>query len=197
MLSRINSSNVDSDRAINHTSLDRNIHIMAHPVEEESHVSDAGLATPGSSGRATPQQDPSPGQQARALDRSRGRSYHQEVTTAVDPIALITTECISVTAAMRKHARWAHSSVSAILGGGVSAGRSGESTQRSTLDGSGPRRQNWSKDFVNSRSYSPGDTGAVNRWGLRGKKGKSVQDNPLISAFAQLRSDLSRCTGTV
>src|SRR5258707_1280672 len=36
---------------------------------------------------------------------------------AVDPIALITTECVAVTSAMRKHARWAHSSVSAILGG--------------------------------------------------------------------------------
>ena len=39
------------------------------------------------------------------------------VTVAVDPVALVVTECITVTSAMRKHARWAHSSVSAILGG--------------------------------------------------------------------------------
>ncbi|DAA79604.1 TPA_exp: Uncharacterized protein A8136_0377 [Trichophyton benhamiae CBS 112371] len=40
---------------------------------------------------------------------------------AINPIALVTTECIAVTSAMRKHARWAHSSVAAILGGGVSS----------------------------------------------------------------------------
>jgi brefeldin A-resistance guanine nucleotide exchange factor 1 len=34
---------------------------------------------------------------------------------------------------------------------------------------------------------------APSRWGLRGKKGKSMQDNPLITAFARLRSDLKGC----
>jgi brefeldin A-resistance guanine nucleotide exchange factor 1 len=33
------------------------------------------------------------------------------------------------------------------------------------------------------------------RWGLRGKKGKSMQDNPLMSAFARLRNDLKGCKG--
>jgi brefeldin A-resistance guanine nucleotide exchange factor 1 len=47
------------------------------------------------------------------MDYSKGA----QVSVAVDPVALITTECITVTSAMRKHARWAHSSVSAILGG--------------------------------------------------------------------------------
>src|ERR1700761_8198882 len=41
-------------------------------------------------------------------------------TIAIDPIALVTQECITITSAMRKHARWAQSSVSAILGGGAS-----------------------------------------------------------------------------
>lgn len=31
----------------------------------------------------------------------------------------------------------------------------------------------------------------ASRWGLRGKKGKSIQDNPLMTAFARLRGDLS------
>jgi brefeldin A-resistance guanine nucleotide exchange factor 1 len=29
------------------------------------------------------------------------------------------------------------------------------------------------------------------RWGLRGKKGKSMQDNPLISGFGRLRHELT------
>jgi brefeldin A-resistance guanine nucleotide exchange factor 1 len=37
------------------------------------------------------------------------------------------------------------------------------------------------------------DHALANRWGLRGKKGKSMQDNPLISAFTRLRSDLKDC----
>lgn len=39
------------------------------------------------------------------------------------------------------------------------------------------------------------DDSLASRWGLRGKKGKSMQDNPLLSAFARLRNDLRDCTG--
>jgi golgi-specific brefeldin A-resistance guanine nucleotide exchange factor 1 len=33
------------------------------------------------------------------------------------------------------------------------------------------------------------------RWGLRGKKGKSLLDNPLMSAFTRLRSELKEVKG--
>jgi brefeldin A-resistance guanine nucleotide exchange factor 1 len=98
------------------------------------------------------------------------------VSVAIDPVALIITECITVTSAMRKHARWAQSSVSAILGGG--AARRPPSSLASLAVG------------------DDADGGQLaTRWGLRGKKGKSIQDNPLLSAFARLRSQLKGCRG--
>lgn len=101
---------------------------------------------------------------------------------AIDPVALVMTECITVTSAMRKHARWAHSSVSAILGGGPA---------RHSLNHriSDPNRNEPSGDL----GVGEDDGGLSTRWGLRGKKGKSMQDNPLLSAFARLRSDLKGC----
>ena len=39
------------------------------------------------------------------------------------------------------------------------------------------------------------DGGLANRWGLRGKKGKSMQDNPLMSGFGRLRHELTGCKG--
>ena len=127
-------------------------------------------------------------------DHDRPRREDAPVSIAVDPVALINTECITVTSAMRKHARWAHSSVSAILGGGAS------STYR------GPyslyTREQESKSQANGASGGNGtpvgeDGSLANRWGLglRGKNKKSLQDNPLMSAFARLRSDLRGCTG--
>ncbi|KAI9800297.1 MAG: GDP/GTP exchange factor for ARF [Piccolia ochrophora] len=115
------------------------------------------------------------------------------VSVAVEPVALVTTECISVTSAMRKHARWAHSSVSAILSGGGS----GRSHALEASLSSGPKRS-LSSGKVPKRAADTGGTdgrtdaegGLANRWGLRGKKGKSMQDNPLMSAFAKLRGDL-------
>lgn len=105
-------------------------------------------------------------------------------TVAIDPVALVVTECITVTSAMRKHARWAHSSVSAILGGGPARHSAGD------------------RKIPPGRRGSSGSQGAAEedgvlstRWGLRGKKGKSMQDNPLLSAFARLRSDLKGCKG--
>lgn len=98
------------------------------------------------------------------------------VSVAIDPVALIITECITVTSAMRKHARWAQSSVSAILGGGAA------------------RRPPSSLASLAVGDDSDGGQLAT-RWGLRGKKGKSIQDNPLLSAFARLRSQLKGCRG--
>ena len=110
---------------------------------------------------------------------------------AVEPVALVTTECITVTSAMRKHARWAHSSVSAILGGsGVS-----RVYDRDIPAPTSPRSGAATPRARSSRSTAvlDEDHALANRWGLRGKKGKSMQDNPLISAFTRLRSDLKGC----
>ena len=105
---------------------------------------------------------------------------HNRISIAVDPVALVITECIAVTSAMRKHARWAHSSVAAILGG--------SSTK--------PPPFVESRKSQDSGHVSPQEDDSLGgRWGLRGKKGKSMQDNPLISAFTRLRSDLKQCKG--
>lgn len=108
------------------------------------------------------------------------------ISIAVDPVALVTTECITVTSAMRKHARWAHSSVSMILGGGPSMSRDISQLPRQT----GQRQQR----RLTNGGVEEDDT-LANRWGLRGKKGRSMQDQPLLSAFTRLRNDLRGCTG--
>ncbi|KAI9376339.1 hypothetical protein BJX61DRAFT_538871 [Aspergillus egyptiacus] len=108
---------------------------------------------------------------------------------AVDPIALVTTECITVTSAMRKHARWAHSSVAAILGGSVIS----RVYDRDTSAPSSPRNGTRPTSPRSRLSSAEEDHALANRWGLRGKKGRSMQDNPLISAFTRLRSDLKGC----
>lgn len=120
--------------------------------------------------------------------------WDSRISIAVDPVALITTECITVTSAMRKHARWAHSSVSAILGGGSSipSGRDVSRLPRAS-DRSSAAGQRQSAKGVNG-TIGEDDT-LASRWGLRGKKGKSMQDNPLLSAFARLRNDLRGCIG--
>ncbi|KAF2739098.1 hypothetical protein EJ04DRAFT_458596 [Polyplosphaeria fusca] len=100
------------------------------------------------------------------------------ISVAVNPVALVVTECITVTSAMRKHARWAHSSVSAILGG---SSNKTPAIQKRDRSGHGIVSGGEQEEAVPSR------------WGLRGKKGKSLQDNPLISAFARLRNDLKEC----
>ena len=119
------------------------------------------------------------------------------LSIAVDPVALITTECITVTSAMRKHARWAHSSVSAILGSGPSTPRGGNPNRLPRQNGKG--QASIQGRIARSDSRANGtmveDDSLASRWGLRGKKGKSMQDNPLLSAFARLRNDLRGCTG--
>ena len=116
------------------------------------------------------------------------------VSVAIDPVALVITECITVTSAMRKHARWAHSSVSAILGGGASTGKLESRIRNTTVPR--PSDDDAKPKGLHSRGQSlQEDIGLANRWGLRGKKGQSMQDNPLLSAFARLRSDLKNCHG--
>lgn len=105
-------------------------------------------------------------------------------TVAIDPVALVVTECITVTSAMRKHARWAHSSIASILGSS-SGHRQPPSDVRT--GGSERNRASSKVDLID-------DNGTLtSRWGLRGKKGQSMQDNPLMSAFAKLRADLKHC----
>ncbi|KAL7629684.1 GDP/GTP exchange factor for ARF [Parahypoxylon ruwenzoriense] len=107
------------------------------------------------------------------------------VTVAVDPASLVISECISVTSAMRKHARWAGSSVSSILGGNPNPVQLGPPS---------PLLRPGSKGSTHSLGVdSAQDYGVTNRWGLRGKKGKSMQDNPLMAGFGRLRHELSSC----
>ena len=105
-------------------------------------------------------------------------------SVAIDPVALVVTECITVTSAMRKHARWAHSSISSILG----------SSTTSRLPPAAARATNHDRNRPGSKIDLIEDDGSLaSRWGLRGKKGQSLQDNPLMSAFAKLRADLKGC----
>lgn len=107
------------------------------------------------------------------------------VAVAVDPVSLVISECISVTSAMRKHARWAGSSVSSILGGNPNPIQLGPPS---------PLLRPGSKGSMTSMGADGAqDFGIANRWGLRGKKGKSMQDNPLMAGFGRLRHELSSC----
>jgi hypothetical protein len=128
--------------------------------------------------------------------RNGVESFHRAtpVSVAVDPVALITTECITVTSAMRKHARWAHSSVSAILGGGSSPSTPGLSGSRPSTPGD-DRANRRGHNTRSSYADVGEDGGLANRWGLRGKKGKSMQDNPLMAGFGRLRRELAGCKG--
>ena len=127
---------------------------------------------------------------------SQAASTGNSISIAIDPVALITTECITVTSAMRKHTRWAQSSVSAILGGAtsVSNGRESNASYRGKDKASSPSSLPQRAKIADG-GLEGGDGTLASRWGLRGKKGKSMQDNPLISAFARLRHDLRGCQG--
>lgn len=109
------------------------------------------------------------------------------ITVAIDPVALVVTECITVTSAMRKHARWAHSSISSILGASSSPQRTPKSDTTQTTGEQDRSRASSKIDLTED------DGTLTSRWGLRGKKGQSMQDNPLMSAFAKLRADLKHC----
>ena len=122
---------------------------------------------------------------------------YSPISIRIEPVALVTQECITLTSAMRKHARWAQSSVSAILGGGPSTTSleipDTALSRRSSSRGGTPRIDpiGSKRSMDTTRTPAEEDTTLASRWGLRGKKGKSVQDNPLLSAFAKLRRDLA------
>lgn len=129
------------------------------------------------------------------------------ITVAVDPVALVVTECVTVTSAMRKHPRWAQSSISAILGGPASSvapssSRLLEPPSRPVTAGghTGPRpgtlaRRRTSQDTARNGRQSE-ESGIASRL-LRGRRGNAVQgpENPLLSAFARLRAELKYCHG--
>lgn len=122
-----------------------------------------------------------------------GTMAKTNISVAVDPVALITTECITVTSAMRKNPRWAHSSVSAILGGSSTPMSPNVQSSRPSTPRDEPASR---KGLKNRPGAADGeDGGLANRWGLRGKKGKSMQDNPLMAGFGRLRHELTGCKG--
>lgn len=124
-----------------------------------------------------------------ARDTPRMQYRSRPVTVAVDPVSLVISECISITSAIQKHARSQHSSVSAILGGNpnpIQLGppnpslRGHAKSPSSNLGGDGAE-----------------DGGLGNRWGLRGQRGKSMQDNPMIAGFGKLRHEIAGRKGTL
>ncbi|KAJ4389732.1 GDP/GTP exchange factor for ARF [Gnomoniopsis smithogilvyi] len=104
------------------------------------------------------------------------------VSVAVDPVSLVIAECIAITSAIQKHARSPHSSVAAILGGGPSPVQLGPANSVSLGKG---------RSKTAAANITGEGTADLVRWGLRGKKGKSMQDNPLISGFGRLRHELT------
>ncbi|KAK6600302.1 Sec7 domain-containing protein [Botrytis cinerea] len=113
------------------------------------------------------------------------------ISVAVDPVTLIIQECRAVTSAMRKHPRWAHSSASSILGGHSSPLSAGAQNSRPST----PRDEPGTRRATKGSAAPEGndDAGLAIRWGLRGKKGKSMQDNPLMAGFQRLRQELTGC----
>ena len=115
------------------------------------------------------------------------RMYYRSrpVSVAVDPISLVISECITITSAIQKHARSSHSSVAAILGGSPNPIQLGPPSFTSKDKSKSPAAgTNGSGDTIQ-------DDLATNRWGLRGQRGKSMQDNPLIAGFGRLRHDIT------
>ncbi|KAF4806065.1 hypotheticall protein [Colletotrichum siamense] len=104
------------------------------------------------------------------------------VSVAVDPVSLVMSECISITSALHKHARSPHSSVSAILGGNPNPIYLGPTNAT-------PRGPKATGSALNADNLQ--DAASANRWGLRGKRGRSIQDNPLMAGFGKLRHELA------
>ncbi|RDA82455.1 hypothetical protein CP532_6869 [Ophiocordyceps camponoti-leonardi (nom. inval.)] len=136
---------------------------------DDQHNSDHGVAFP----------------LAHACDTPRMSYRSRPVSIAIDPISLVISECISITSAIQKHARSPHSSVSAILGG---------SPNPLELVTSSVVPESRGRVFNPAASAEDGDsevTVANNRWGLRGQRGKSMQDNPLVAGFGKLRHEIA------
>ncbi|KAL2761235.1 hypothetical protein ACRALDRAFT_1059151 [Sodiomyces alcalophilus JCM 7366] len=102
------------------------------------------------------------------------------VSVSVDPVSLVISECISITTAIQKHAQSSQSSVSAILGGSPNPVPIG----RPSLGVHGKKTSSLSTEDTSYRGISNG-------WGLRGKGGKSIQDDPLMAGFGRLRLELA------
>ncbi|KAJ2904473.1 hypothetical protein MKZ38_008004 [Zalerion maritima] len=118
---------------------------------------------------------------------SRMQYRSRPVSVTVDPVSLVISECIAITSTIQKHARSSHSSVSAILGGAPNP---------VLLMPPSPSLRSGSRAPSGAGATGGddlGDVGVVNRWGLRGKKGKSMQDHPLIVGFGRLRQELASC----
>ncbi|CAK7220923.1 GDP/GTP exchange factor for ARF [Sporothrix bragantina] len=136
-----------------------------------------------------------------AAASSRMQYRSRPVSVAVDPISLVISECINITSAIQKYARSQHLSVSAILGGGApnvamqQSFRLGAASSESPSRRAGSRRGGAASRGGNRPGSAGGsadsDFSSANRWGLRGKKGKSMADNPLISGFGRLRQELA------
>ncbi|KAG6071541.1 hypothetical protein E4U15_007434 [Claviceps sp. LM218 group G6] len=107
------------------------------------------------------------------------------VSVAVDPISLVISECISITSAIQKHARSPHSSVSAILGGNPNSVQLGPAAAVMSMRHSPRPIGNNSTERIDAV------VGSHNRWGLRGQKGNSIQDHPMIAAFGKLRHEIA------
>lgn len=117
------------------------------------------------------------------IDAPRMQYRSRPVSVAVDPVSLVISECISITSAIQKHARSPHSSVSAILGGNPNPINLGAPANPK------PRRK--------SQAGADAQELTINtRWGLRGQKGKSMQDDPMISGFGALRHEIAGIKGT-
>jgi len=139
------------------------------------------MEPPPSGGLSTPT---TPLHRRAAALSSRMQYRSRPVSVAVDPVSLVISECIAITSAIQKHARSPHSSVSAILGGAPNPVQLGPPNR--ARKGGPP----------SASAAGDGDSATANRWGLRGKKGKSMADHPLISAFGRLRQDLTGVRGT-
>jgi brefeldin A-resistance guanine nucleotide exchange factor 1 len=117
------------------------------------------------------------------LDTPRMQYRSRPVSVAVDPVSLVISECISITSAIQKHARSQHSSVSAILGVNPNPVHLGSPSP--TLRGQ-DREPSSSASADGAFEHALG-----NRWGLRGQRGKSMQDSPMIAGFGRLRHDIA------
>ncbi|KAK6438732.1 GDP/GTP exchange factor for ARF [Oleoguttula sp. CCFEE 5521] len=123
----------------------------------------------------------------------RRTRHSRDLGVAIDPVALVVTECITVTSAMRKHARWAHSSISSILGSAAAPSPRLLPVDARKGEVNGEKRQVNRRTAGALDAEESADAALTSRWGLRGKKGQSMQDNPLMSGFAKLRIELKGC----
>ncbi|KJZ71466.1 hypothetical protein HIM_09152 [Hirsutella minnesotensis 3608] len=124
-------------------------------------------------------------QENQTSEAPRMQYRSRPVSVAVDPISLVISECISITSAIQKHARSPHSSVSAILGGSPNPLQLASPSSATRIRTRSP--------LLTSGGDESGSeaTTANNRWGLRGQRGRSIQDNPMITGFGKLRYEIA------